>query len=108
MASYIHKLLPAAVFEIKGPTPIGIIGNDYYRIDWAGEEKIPLTQIKAKIKELEPLAAREEKRELRRVAYAEAGLTWDYWNEINVEGDQVAIDKFRADRQIVRAAIPLE
>ena len=42
----------------------------------------------------------------RRMAYIETGLTFDYWNEINIEGDQAKIDKYIADRDAIRTAIP--
>ncbi len=42
----------------------------------------------------------------RRQAYREKGLTFAYWNEINIEGDQVKIDKYIADRNQIRSDIP--
>ncbi len=42
----------------------------------------------------------------RQAAYLEAGLTFEYWNEINIEEDQTKIDKYKVDRNAIRTAIP--
>ena len=48
-----------------------------------------------------------EARIARSKAYNEAGLTWAYWNEINIEEDQEKIDKFRSDRESIRQSISI-
>ncbi len=38
--------------------------------------------------------------------YIKAGLTFDYWNEINIEADQTKIDKYISDRNQIRLNNP--
>ncbi len=89
--SYKHKLLTQAVLEILGPNPINV-KPDYKDIDWLSYDPIPLDDIKDKIAELESKENTKKIKSDKKDIYDKDGLTFDYWNEINIEHQQAIID----------------
>ncbi len=73
--------------------------NDEFEIG-SIEEDIHSDEYKAAI---EPSKIKQE----RKKAQYSAGLTSEYWIEINIEEDQAKIDKFRSDWQAINDSLPI-
>ena len=76
-------------------------GSEYSGLVWKDDDVIKPTK-----DELQSVFDKNNYITLRADAYSAAGLTFDYWSEINIERDQEKIDKYISDREKIRLQFP--